>query len=276
MSPRELILFTVSLAMLCGCATPERPPSPSGNAFFPQSGNWIDLSHEFSFDTIYWPTANGFEHTVDFKGMTPKGYFYASYEYKASEHGGTHLDAPIHFAKNRMTTEKIPLEKLIGPGVVVHLADRVKDNADHQVSAADLRDWEQTNGRIPNGSIVLLNTGWHRHWPDRKGYLGTDERGPEAVPKLHFPGLAPQAAQWLVDHREIAAIGIDTASIDYGQSTLFESHRILFEHNIPAFENVTNLRSLPATGSFIVALPMKIKSGSGGPLRIVAWMPTKH
>ncbi|MCM3900094.1 MAG: cyclase family protein, partial [Pyrinomonadaceae bacterium] len=101
-------------------------------------------------------------------------------------------------------------------------------------------------------------------------YLGTEERGAEAVAKLHFPGLHPDAARWLAANRSIKAIGLDTASIDFGQSTLFESHRILFDKNIPAFENVANLDRLPPKGFSVIALPMKIKGGSGGPLRIVA------
>jgi kynurenine formamidase len=221
-------------------------------------GEWIDLTHEFSFDTIYWPTADGFEHTVDFK---------------ASEHGGTHLDSPIHFAKDRLTTEKIPLTNLIAAAVVMNFSHKVDTNADYEISIRDLEAWETRNREIGGGVIVLLNTGWHPRWPDRKTYLGTEERGPDAVPKLHFPGLSPAAAQWLVDNRRVAAVGIDTASIDFGQSTLFESHRILFKHDIPVFENVANLSALPATGAFVVALPMKIKSGSGGPLRIVARVP---
>ena len=273
-----LSLGVTALALVvAGCcveaqqsAGPKAPPPAAPSL---TEGTWIDLTHEFSFDTIYWPTANGFEHTVDFKGMTEKGYFYASFEYKASEHGGTHLDAPIHFAKDRMTTEKIPLKNLIAPAVVVHLADQVGTNANYEVSVADLQAWEKAHGQIPNGAILLLHTGWYTRWPDRLTYLGTDEKGPDAVAKLHFPGLSPKAAQWLVEHRQIASLGIDTASIDFGQSTLFESHRILFAKNIPAFENVTNLAELPATGSFVVALPMKIKSGSGGPLRIVARIP---
>lgn len=283
-----LSMAAVGIGVLLGCVASENAPAtaptpgavpetasapPPGLAEVLAAGEWVDLTHEFSFDTIYWPTANGFEHTVDFKGMTDKGYFYASYEYKASEHGGTHLDAPIHFAKDRMTTEKIPLEKLVGPAVVVDVSERAAAAADYLVSVADLQMWEQEHGEIPAGAILLLNTGWHQRWPDREKYLGTAEKGPDAVAKLHFPGLDPQAAQWLVDNRRLAAVGLDTASIDYGQSTLFESHRILFAENIPAFENVANLAALPATGSLVVALPMKIKSGSGGPLRIVAWVP---
>jgi kynurenine formamidase len=134
----------------------------------------------------------------------------------------------------------------------------------------NLIGWEKKNGRIPNGAIVLLRTGFGKFYPDRKKYLGTQERGAEAVAKLHFPGLHPDAARWLITKRSIKAIGLDTASIDYGQSTLFESHRILFEKNIPALENVANLDRLPVKRFTIIALPMKIKGGSGGPLRIVA------
>lgn len=245
-----------------------------GPAAFPFSqGQWTDLSHAYSFETLYWPTASGFELTVDFKGVTDKGYFCASNQFKTSEHGGTHIDAPIHFARDRITVDRIPIQQLIAPATVIHLADRVKVAPDYQVRPEDLQAWETRHGRIPNGSILLLNTGWHRFWPDAMKYLGTDERGPEAVPKQHFPGLHPDTARWLVDHRSIQAVGIDTASIDFGQSTHFESHRILFERNIPAFENVTQLDNLPATGSLVIALPMKIQGGSGGPLRVVAWTP---
>jgi kynurenine formamidase len=104
-------------------------------------------------------------------------------------------------------------------------------------------------------------------------YLGTDRRGPEAVAELHFPGLHPDAAGWLVEERSIDAIGIDTPSIDYGQSTVFESHQVLFGANVLAFENVANLEQIPPAGGFVLALPMKIRGGSGGPLRIVAFVP---
>ena len=129
-------------------------------------------------------------------------------------------------------------------------------------------------GRIAPGSIVLLRTGFSTRWPDAVRYLGTAERGEQAVPKLHFPGLHPDTARWFVASRPIKAIGIDTASIDYGQSTLFESHRALYDRNIPAFENLTNLERLPARGAHIVALPMKIAGGSGAPLRAVAILPS--
>ena len=136
----------------------------------------------------------------------------------------------------------------------------------------DLTAWEAEHGELADGTALLVRTGWSSRWNDRAAYLGTDLTGPEAVPELHFPGIAPEAAQWLVDNRGVAAVGIDTPSIDYGQSSDYRSHVILYERNIVGFENLTNLERLPATGAGIVALPMKIEGGSGGPLRVVGWV----
>ncbi len=230
----------------------------------------IDLTYAFDASTVYWPTAEGFKLETDFEGTTDKGYFYSAYRYSAAEHGGTHLDSPVHFAKGRHHVDEIPLEQLMGPAVVVDVTKQCAGNPDYQISVADLQNWERRNGRIARGTILLLRTGFGKFYPDRKMYLGTDERGAAAVAKLHFPGLDPEAARWLTQNRAIKAVGLDTASIDYGQSTLFESHRILFDKNIPAFENVANLDQLPVKGFTVIALPMKIKGGSGGPLRIVA------
>lgn len=234
------------------------------------TGRVVDLTHAFDSQSVYWPTAASFKLETDFEGMTDKGYFYSAYRYSAAEHGGTHLDSPVHFAKGRHTVDEIPLQQLMGAAIVIDVTQLCASNADYQVSAADFQNWERRNGRIAPGTIVLLRTGFGKRYPDRQSYLGTDERGAQAVAKLHFPGLDPAAARWLTQNRSIKAIGLDTASIDYGQSTLFESHRILFEKNIPAFENVANLDQLPAKGFSVIALPMKIKKGSGGPLRIVA------
>lgn len=233
-------------------------------------GSIVDLTYAFDAASVYWPTAEAFKLETDFEGDTEKGYFYSAYRYSAAEHGGTHLDSPVHFARGRHTVDEIPLEQLMGSAIVIDVTKQCANNPDYQVSVADFQGWERTNGRIARGTIILLRTGFGAFYPDRKRYLGTDERGADAVAKLHFPGLHPDAARWLTQNREIKAIGLDTASIDYGQSTLFESHRALFEKNIPAFENVANLDKLPAKGFSVIALPMKIKGGSGGPLRIVA------
>ena len=237
------------------------------------AGLIIDLSYPFDATTVYWPTAETFHLEKDFEGTTDKGYYYSAYRYAAAEHGGTHIDAPVHFAKGRNTVDEIPIEHLMGPSIVVDVTKQCAKDRDYLVSENDFINWEKQNGRIAAGTIVLLRTGFGRFYPDRKRYLGTEERGAAAVANLHFPGLHPNAARWLVRNRSIKAIGLDTASIDYGQSTLFESHRILFEKNIPAFENVANLHRLPIKGFSVIALPMKIKGGSGGPLRIVAIVP---
>jgi kynurenine formamidase len=230
----------------------------------------VDLTYAFDANSVYWPTAEQFKLETDFEGMTDKGYFYSAYRYSAAEHGGTHLDSPVHFAKGRYTVDQLPLEHLMGPAIVIDVTEKCATNPDYLVSVADFENWEKRNGKIPAGTIVLLRTGFGKFYPDRKKYLGTEERGAEAVAKLHFPGLDPVAARWITTNRSIKAIGLDTASIDYGQSTLFESHRALFEKNVPAFENVANLDQLPAKGFSVIALPMKIKGGSGGPLRIIA------
>jgi len=167
----------------------------------------------------------------------------------------------------------VPLDRLIARAVVVDVREACAKNADHAVGVADLERFEAEHGRIPDGAALLLLSGFAARWPDRARYLGTDERGPGAVAKLHFPGLDPAAARWLVANRKIAAVGLDTASIDPGTSKRFESHQILFAAEIPAFENLTQLDRLPPTGATLIALPMKIAGGSGGPLRAVAILP---
>lgn len=262
----------LGILLAAGCQASSGGSSDIGSVFDGSRGTWVDLTHAFSDASIFWPTdTQGFALEKLAYGPTPGGWFYASYRYSGAEHGGTHLDAPIHFAEGRRTNDEIPLSSLIGPAAVVDVSDRV--NPDYLVSVKDLTGWEAVHGQIPKGAILVVRTGWDAKYQDRASYLGTNRTGSEAVAELHFPGLAPEAAQWLVANRSIDAFGIDTASIDYGQSADFRTHRILYNENIPGFENVANLSQLPPVGSFIVALPMKIKGGSGGPLRIVAYVP---
>lgn len=262
---KPLILTSLLLSSASSLALPSEALADGFS-----SGTIIDLTYAFGADTIYWPTAPGFELKVDFKGATEGGYYYEANSFSAAEHGGTHLDAPSHFAEGGEHTDAIPLDHLIGPAVVIDVSRQAVADRDYLVSIADFEAWEAVNGRLPDGIIVLLRTGYGQFWGDHEAYLGTAKRGPEAVPLLHFPGLDPVAARWLVEHRAIHAIGLDTASIDRGQSSSFDCHRILFAANIPVFENVANLEALPLSGFQVIALPMKIAGGSGGPLRIVA------
>jgi kynurenine formamidase len=236
------------------------------------AGRWIDLTHPFNADSVYWPTAKMFEKETVFEGKTEGGWYYTAYNFSAAEHGGTHLDAPIHFARNGDSTDEIPLRKLAGAAVNVDVRAKANADRDYLVTVADLEAFEAQHGRIATDTIVLLRTGWARHWPDARRYMGTADRGADAVPNLHFPGLSEAAARWLVEQRRIKAVGIDTASIDRGQSTAFEAHRVLGAAQVPVFENVANLDRLPAEGFHVIALPMKIEGGSGGPLRALAFV----
>lgn len=233
----------------------------------------VDLTHALDERAIFWPTADKFRLDTVAAGRTDKGYYYAANNFCTAEHGGTHLDAPIHFAEGRWTTDQIPLERLIGRAVVVDVTSQVSADRDYQVGIRDFEDWERRHGRIEHDSLVLIRTGYARHWPDAQAYLGTAERGAAAVAKLHFPGLDSAAAGWLVQARKVKAVGIDTASIDHGQSTLFETHRTLSAQNVPALENLAHLERLPPRGATVLALPMKIAGGSGGPVRVIALVP---
>ena len=242
-------------------------PSQSGNS----QERIVDLTHEFSEESVYWVTAKEFELDIVAQGETEKGYYYSANNFATAEHGGTHIDAPIHFAENAQSVDEIPLERLVGEGIKIDVSSKALRNPDYLITIEDFTNWEkEQNQRIPNGSIVLLETGYSRYYPDKIKYLGTDRRGEQAIELLHFPGLSPDAATWLVENRKISAIGIDTPSIDYGQSQYFKSHVTLLSKNIPAFENIMNLDKLPAIDFKVVALPMKIKGGSGAPLRIIA------
>lgn len=235
-------------------------------------GKWLDLTYDFSSQSLYWPTAETFKFDTAFEGITAGGFYYSAYNFCAAEHGGTHLDAPVHFAKGKWAADEIPIDHLTGEAVVIDVSGKAMKDPDYLISSEDIQSWEKTNGNIPDNSILLFRTGYGIYYPDAKKYLGTDERGAEAVPKLHFPSIHPDAATWLVKNRKIKAVGIDVASVDYGQSKDFRVHQILYGENIPGFENVANLDKLPAKGAYIIALPMKIKGGSGGPLRIIAWV----
>jgi kynurenine formamidase len=268
---RGLFVAVAGLIVIAGCQASSGQPDYAA-VFDGSGGRWIDLTYTYSEETIYWPTADGFQLDEVAYGETELGYFYSAYNISTAEHGGTHLDAPIHFSRGAMSAEQIPLERLIAPAVVVDVSARA--TPDYLISVADLEEWERANGPVPDGAILLLRTGWGERWPDRLGYLGTELTGEEAVAELHFPGIHPDAARWIVEQRNVAAVGIDTASIDYGQSSEFEAHVIIYGANVPGFENVANLDELPEVGAFVVALPMKIAGGSGGPLRIVAFVPS--
>jgi kynurenine formamidase len=252
------------LAALFGCARP---------AGLDLTGvTLVDLTHSFDEGTLYWPTSpSGFALEQLAYGETPGGWFYSSYAFSAPEHGGTHLDAPIHFSATGRTADAIPLEQLIAPAVVIDISDRAATDRDAQLSVDDVAAFERQHGTIPAGALVLLRTGWDQHWGNRLAYFGDDTPGDAS--KLHFPGFGADAARLLVEERGVGGLGVDTPSIDHGASATFETHRILAARNGIGLENLAGLDRVPAVGATVIALPMKIAKGSGGPVRVVALVP---
>jgi len=231
---------------------------------------WYDLSHNFDRSTIYWPNAPHFKLTRMSYGKTRRGYFYSANKFSAAEHGGTHMDAPSHFARGKQSVDEVPIASVMGDGVVIDVSKRALNNVDYRISVKDILRYEKKFGKIKPQTIVMFHTGYVKYWFNRRKYLGTNRWGRKAARRLHFPGLAPEAAQWLLSKRKVKAVGIDTASIDYGQSRLFNAHRVFAKNNIPIFENLANMKKLLNKKVDVIALPMKIKNGSGAPVRIIA------
>lgn len=235
----------------------------------------VDLTHAFNERTVYWPTApSTFKLQRLAYGETGAGFFFAANAFCAPEHGGTHLDAPIHFARGQRTADAIPLEQLVAPAVVIDVTKQAAADPDYRLTRDDVIGFERRHGRIKAGTIVLLRTGWSRFWPDRKAYLGDDTPGDAS--KLRFPGYGAEAARLLVEERRVGMLGVDTASIDYGRSQDFMVHRIATAQNAGGLENLTNLGELPAVGATVIALPMKIEGGTGGPVRAIALVPKRR
>ena len=264
--------MTIPLLAIVGLLAGQTAPAQGKPALDLSRYQIVDLSHEFGPRTLFWPTSTSrFTLKTLASGKTEGGYFYAANELSTPEHGGTHLDAPRHFDEKGRTTEQIPLEQLVAPAIVIDVTARASADRDYRLTREDVLAFERANGAVPRGAIVLLRTGWSRHWPAAKAYLGDDTTGDAS--KLSFPSYGVEAARLLVEERGAAALGIDTASIDYGRSTDFQVHRIAAARNVPGLENLTNLDRLPPRGAIVVALPMKIEGGSGGPLRAIALLP---
>ena len=264
-----LILAYATPAMAAGAAA-----APSLNDVYATlaAKHFVDLTHTFDGKTLYWPTSpSAFEMKTLFRGTTPAGFFYQANTIAMPEHGGTHLDAPFHFSEKGQSTEAIDVRRFVAPAVVIDATAAARKDRDYRLSAEDVKRWESAHGRIPAGAVVILRTGWESRWPDRKAYFGDDT--PNDATKLHFPSYGKDSAELLVNERRVGALGVDTPSIDYGPSQDFAVHQVASAAQVFGLENLTNLARLPEAGAWIVALPMKIGGGSGGPLRAVAILP---
>ncbi len=269
-----VVLATLSLA---ACA-PKGPKLPHQMWEKAQVTPWlasvrlVDLTHSLGPDTIFWPTSLPFTLEPVHRGWTPEGYWYAANNFRMAEHGGTHMDAPLHFGEGKLAADAVPLSACVGPAVVIDVREQAARNTDYELTVQDVLLWEQRHGPLPGGAIVVMLSGWGRYWGNKKQYLGSDQPGDTSG--LRFPGFSAEAVSFLVEQRNIAALGVDTASVDPGRSRSFPVHRVLSAANKPAFENLANVEQLPPTGAWIFALPLPIVNGSGSPARVIALVPS--
>jgi kynurenine formamidase len=227
----------------------------------------LDLTHPFGKDTIYWPTEKGFALKTVSYGINNNGYFYSAFKFCAPEHGGTHVDAPRHFSEHGLTVDQIPVTQLMGNAVVIHVDQDVKDNSYYEIPKKAIINFEKQNRPLTSDDIVLFYTGWGKYWDDKKHYMGSDKLGD--TKNLHFPGLSKEAAEYLVS-KKVKGVGLDTASLDRGNSQESWAHRVLLGSNIYGIENIANLDKVPVLGATLIVAPLKIAGGSGAPTRLYA------
>src|SRR6266581_2537705 len=225
----------------------------------------LDLSYAINDKLVPWPgDEKFFEATVN-ASVEKNGYFTRSFW--MLEHYGTHVDAPAHFPPGKTTVDQIPVKQLFGPAVVIDVRAESGKNADYQLGASRVEEWEERHGRIPEGAIVLLRTGWASRWPDAQKYRNQDAQG-----KMHFPGFSPEAAKLLME-RKVSGLGCDTLSIDYGASSDFAVHHLSLGAGLYHLENLPDMSEMPETGAFLIVAPIKLEGGSGGPVRVFALLP---
>jgi len=254
-------LVTICL-LLVGCGPASNQPSGTDLT----SATFIDMTHSVSLNAPFWSgEVTPFEYNAlatHASGKVVMG------QYAVPEHFGTHLDAPIHGGDNLPTVDQLTAEDLFGPAVVVDISSKAETDADYRLTREDLLEWEHDHGRIPDGAIVLLNTGWSLKWNDMDAYRNRADDG-----RMHFPGFGEESASFLANERSIRGIGIDNMSVDYGLSSGFEVHSIVNGSGKYHLENVANVHLLPATGAHLIVAPIKIEGGSGGQVRIWAVLP---
>ena len=267
---REAIVLLFFLVVSCQDRAPTTSPSSTRESSGLLEGiaggstEVIDLGHALNSKNPYWPGPGYEPFKFEFFATIEKDHVLSG-RMALAEHTGTHLDAPNHFVAGQASVDKIPLKQLFGPGVVLDVRQQVMGNPDYQLTTDDIANFERTHGRIPDNAVVFMYTGWDERWADYEKYKNAD-----AKKVLHFPGFSTDATHLLVDQRNIAGLGIDTLSVDYGMSTDFMVHHISHGKGKFHLENVANLGAIPATGAFVIVAPMKIENGTGGPARIFA------
>src|SRR3954469_8391104 len=227
----------------------------------------VDLTHTLGPKSPDWEgTEKRPFEARDLATFDKNGYFtrYISLQ----EHFSTHIDAPAHFSQHGWTVDQIPPDHLVAPLVVIDIAKQSAANPDYTLTVADIATWEKSHGKIPAGAVVEVFTGWTSRWDSMKDYRNADAKG-----TMHFPGYSVAAAQFLVEQRSVYGLGIDTLSVDPGNSSDYPVHQYTAKHNVYHLENSTNLDRVPAKGSTVVVGAANLEGGSGGPVRILALLP---
>jgi len=222
-----------------------------------------DLTHVFRKDFPLFlgaPVATERDVIV----TVPANGFYAQ-RWSFWEHAGTHLDAPAHFVADGRQSPELTLDELVRPLVVIDISARAAGDPDALVLPSDLVAFERGHGRIPRGAVVAMNSGWASRAGSVDAYRNV---GPDGV--QHFPGFGKAAVEWLIAERDIAAIGVDTLSLDHGRSATFDTHLTLLSANRYGIENLANLGRVPARGATIFVGVIPWEHGSGGPARVFA------
>ena len=263
--PSRLVFFFVSLLFCTSIAPDNQAQEPKVQGVPSVKTRVVDLSYAISDQLVPWPGDEKWFEARTNATVDKDGYFTRSFW--MLEHYGTHLDAPVHFPPGKMTVDQIPAKKLFGPAVVLDVRAEAEKNPDYQLTTAKIGEWEKKHGKIPEGAIILLRTGWPARWPNVQKYRNTDAQG-----KMHFPGYSAEAAKTLLE-RKISGLGCDTLSTDPGDSGDYPVHHLVLGAGVYQLENLADLRELPEAGAFLVVAPIKLEGGSGGPVRVFALLP---
>jgi kynurenine formamidase len=266
---RKLIAAFVLILLAGGLMTAQRRRTPARDTLLDgiASGRTrvVDLTYALNDRLPKWPgDRRGFEAREN-GNLQRDGYF--TRHIWMLEHYGTHLDAPAHFVAGQQTVDQIAPQRLFGPAVVIDVTANVRDDVDYRLLPRRIERWERENGRIPQGAIVLLRTGWSNRWPDEERYRNMGRGG-----NMRFPGYSLEAAKVLIE-RGVVGLGIDTFSVDYGRSKEFEVHKLSHGAGLYHLENLADLSALPESGAYLVVAPIKLEGGSGGSVRVFAILP---
>ena len=253
-------------SVLLGCSRqPHTPAGQSLDALFSGELEVIDLTHAMSGSMPAWGGANPFRHdtlSAHSDGAPSMAAYFTP------EHHGTHLDAPVHGAQGAASVDDLDATDLFGPVAVIDVSDKCAADPDYTLTRQDILDWEAAHGLLPEGVVVLMNSGWAARWSDPEAYFNRDASG-----QMHFPGFSVDAAEFLVGERNIRGIGIDDPSVDPGDADGFPVHGIVNPSGAYHLENVADLSNVPASGAYLIVAPVKINGGSGGQVRIFAVLP---